>query len=61
MSEILFKDQSYRISGACFEVYTEKAAGFWNRCITRDTPTIHTMSSDFSALFTFASFRVFRG
>ena len=28
MSEILFKDESYRIVGACFEVYREKGCGF---------------------------------
>jgi GxxExxY protein len=28
MSEILFKDESYRIMGACFEVYKEKGCGF---------------------------------
>jgi len=28
MSEILFRDESYRIMGACFEVYREKGCGF---------------------------------
>lgn len=28
MPEILFKDESYRIIGACFEVYNEKGSGF---------------------------------
>ena len=28
MTEILFKDESYRIMGACFEVYKEKGCGF---------------------------------
>lgn len=28
MSEILFKDESYRIIGACFEVYKQKGIGF---------------------------------
>ena len=27
-SEILFKEESYRIVGACFEVYREKGCGF---------------------------------
>ena len=27
-TEIVFKDESYRIMGACFEVYKEKGAGF---------------------------------
>jgi len=27
-TEILFKDESYRIMGACFEVYKEKGNGF---------------------------------
>ena len=28
MTEILFKEESYRIMGACFEVYKEKGCGF---------------------------------
>ena len=28
MAEILFKDESYRIIGACFEVYKEMGCGF---------------------------------
>ena len=28
MSEIVFKEESYRIMGACFEVYKEKGCGF---------------------------------
>ena len=28
MPEILFKDESYQIMGACFEVYREKGCGF---------------------------------
>lgn len=28
MVEILYKDESYRIVGACFEVYNEKGSGF---------------------------------
>jgi GxxExxY protein len=28
MSEIIYKDESYRIMGACFEVYNEKGCGF---------------------------------
>jgi len=28
MSEIIYKDESYRIMGACFEVYKDKGAGF---------------------------------
>src|SRR6516164_9772877 len=27
-SEILFKDESYKLVGACFEVYREKGCGF---------------------------------
>jgi hypothetical protein len=27
-STILFKEESYQIIGACFEVYTEKGCGF---------------------------------
>lgn len=28
MTEIVLKDESYRIMGACFEVYNEKGCGF---------------------------------
>jgi GxxExxY protein len=28
MSELIYKDESYRIMGACFEVYKEKCCGF---------------------------------
>lgn len=28
MSTILYRDESYKIMGACFEVYKEKGAGF---------------------------------
>lgn len=28
MTELLFKDETYRIRGACFEVYKEKGSGF---------------------------------
>jgi len=28
MSEILYKDESYKIIGACFDVYNEKGSGF---------------------------------
>lgn len=28
MAEIIFKDESYRIMGACFEVYKEMGCGF---------------------------------
>lgn len=28
MTELLLKDESYRIMGACFEVYKEKGCGF---------------------------------
>jgi len=28
MSEILFKDESYKLLGACFEVYKQKGCGF---------------------------------
>jgi GxxExxY protein len=28
MSDILYKDESYRIIGACFEVYKDKGCGF---------------------------------
>jgi len=28
MKEIIYKDESYRIVGACFEVYKEKGCGF---------------------------------
>ena len=28
MSDIIYKEESYRITGACFEVYNEKGSGF---------------------------------
>ena len=28
MSEIIYREESYRIMGACFEVYTDKGCGF---------------------------------
>ena len=28
MNEIIYRDESYRIMGACFEVYKEKGCGF---------------------------------
>ena len=28
MSDIVYRDESYRIMGACFEVYKEKGSGF---------------------------------
>ena len=28
MTEIIYRDESYRIMGACFEVYKEKGCGF---------------------------------
>jgi hypothetical protein len=28
MAEIVFKEESYRIVGVCFEVYKEKGCGF---------------------------------
>ncbi len=28
MTEIVFKEESYRVMGACFEVYKEKGCGF---------------------------------
>ena len=28
MSELIYKDESFRIIGACFEVYKEKGCGF---------------------------------
>jgi len=28
MTEIIYKEESYRIIGACFEVYNEKGCGF---------------------------------
>jgi len=28
MAEILFKEESYKIIGACFEVYEQKVCGF---------------------------------
>ena len=28
MNEIIYRDEAYRIMGACFEVYTDKGCGF---------------------------------
>jgi hypothetical protein len=28
MAEVIYKDESYRIMGACFEVYKEMGCGF---------------------------------
>ena len=28
MADLIYKDESYRINGACFEVYKEKGCGF---------------------------------
>jgi GxxExxY protein len=28
MNELIYRDESYRLMGACFEVYKEKGAGF---------------------------------
>ena len=36
--EIIYKEESYQIMGACFEVYTEKGSGFvepvYHECLT---------------------------
>ena len=40
MAEIVFKDESYQIMGACFEVYKEMGCGFLERvyqeCLERE-------------------------
>ena len=40
MSEIRFRDESYRIIGACFEVYNEKGFGFtepiYQECLVKE-------------------------
>lgn len=40
MSELIYKDESYRIIGACFEVYTEKGCGFleavYQECLEKE-------------------------
>ena len=33
MTEIIHKNESYAIIGACFEVYNERVVAFWNRSI----------------------------
>jgi GxxExxY protein len=49
MSEIIYRDEAYRIMGACFEVYTEKGCGFleavYQECLeiefmARETPFV---------------------
>jgi GxxExxY protein len=50
MSEILYKEESYDVMGACFEVYKDKGAGFvepiYHDCLElefdiRGTPAVH--------------------
>ena len=50
MSEILYKEESYDVMGACFEVYREKGCGFvepiYHECLAmefelRGTPAVH--------------------
>lgn len=40
MAEILFKDESYRIIGSCFEVYNQKGFGFtepiYQECLAKE-------------------------
>jgi GxxExxY protein len=40
MSELIYKDESYRIIGACFEVYKEKGCGFleavYQECLEKE-------------------------
>ncbi len=40
MVEIVFKDESYRIMGACFDVYTQMGCGFlepvYQECLERE-------------------------
>lgn len=45
-TEILFREESYRIVGACFEVYKSKGCGFlepvYQDCMEIDTDTTPT-------------------
>ena len=50
MSEILYKEESYEVMGACFEVYREKGCGFvepiYHECLEmefelRGIPAVH--------------------
>jgi GxxExxY protein len=50
MGEILYKEESYEVIGACFEVYKEKGAGFvepiYHECLEiefelRGVPAVH--------------------
>ena len=40
MSELIYKEESYRIIGACFEVYKEKGCGFleavYQECLEKE-------------------------
>ena len=40
MADILFKDESYKIIGACFEVYNNKGSGFtepiYQECLSKE-------------------------
>lgn len=57
MSEILYKEESYDVMGACFEVYREKGCGFvepvYHECLEiefklRGTPVVHHPGLDLS-------------
>ena len=42
MTDILYKDEAYKIIGACFEVYNEKGSGFlepvYQECLELELP-----------------------
>ena len=57
MSEILYKEESYAVMGACFEVYREKGCGFvepiYHECLEMEfelmgIPAIHHPGLDLS-------------
>ena len=49
MDEFLHKDETYRIIGACFEVYKEKGCGSWRPC-TKSVWRLNWASNESSLL-----------
>jgi hypothetical protein len=51
--EILYKEESYRIMGACFEVYKEKGNGFledvYQECLSIELKAVKTLTDQHRA------------
>ena len=58
-AELIYKDESYAILGACFTVYRDKGCGFLE-AIHHECLEIE-LELSISGSTNFASFRVFRG